>query len=241
MENETYVLSDGTKLEAIQAGNRNGKSAVIILHGLECSKETQIPEVTRLNDEGFFALAFDAPHHGARRDGLIELMQSKPRREAFQLMLATIFQEAQEISQIVKLFKNEGKKVCVGGISMGAYATFALMRMKDKPDLFAPLLGNPNFRASKYSDLPTLAEMSGPSDYLNNVYPASIFMFNGGSDTVVDPKGAREFYFNLRPLYRDSPEKFEYYEYSESDHMMRPEDWFDGWARFIARLKREGF
>ena len=242
MNNKIYYLNDGTPIEALQAGDENGKSVVIILHGLECSKDVQIPEITRLSSEGFFALTLDAPHHGSRNDGLIELMQDKPRREGFQLMLATIFQEAQEVSMLVKQFKEAGKKVCVGGISMGGYATYALMRMPYKPDLFAPFLANPNFRAGRYSELPpSLAELSGPADHLDEIYPSSIFMFNGGSDTVVDASGAREFYNKLKPYYKDKPEKLEYYEYPESDHLMKPEDWFDGWSKFLARLRREGF
>ena len=242
MHNETYFLTEGNSIEAIQAGDKNGKSVIIILHGLECSKEVQIPEITRLCDEGFFALTIDAPHHGSRYDGLIDLMQGKPRREGYQLMLSTIFQEAQEVSMLVKHFKEAGKKVCVGGISMGGYATYALMRMPDKPDLFAPFLANPDFRAGKYSDFPpSLAELSGPADFIENIYPASIFMFNGGSDKVVDPAGARDFYKKLIPFYKNCPEKLEYYEYPESDHLMKPEDWFDGWGKFIDRLRREGF
>lgn len=242
MYNETYFLDENTALQAVQAGDTRSDSVVIVLHGLAVSKEVHITEITRLNSEGFFSVAFDAPHHGSREDGWLEVLRKLDRREQQQMMLSCVFQQAQEISVIVKHFKDLGKKVCVTGISMGAYTTFALLRAEHKPDLFAPFLGNPDFRAGRYSALsPNIPEISGPADHLDEVFPASLFIVNATKDHIVSALGARNFYEKLRRIYKTKPNNLEYFEYTNSEHLMLPEDWFDAWDRFINRLKREKF
>ncbi len=242
MHYASYFIGDGIELQALRGGNINSDSVIIVLHGLAVSKEVHATEIQRLNSKGYFAVAFDAPHHGSRYDGWMDVFRRCAKYEQQQMMVANVLQQAQEVSVLVKHFRDQGKKVCVCGISMGGYVTYALLRMKHKPDLFAPLLANPDFRAGKYSTLPPgLLEQSGPADYIEKVYPASLFMANGAADTVVDVTGARNFYKRLQTHYRHFPEKIEYHEYPESNHLMRPEDWFDAWDKFLARLEREGF
>jgi alpha-beta hydrolase superfamily lysophospholipase len=242
MHYESYFIGDGIELQGLQGGDTNSDSVIIVLHGLAVYKEVHATEVSRLNSKGYFAVAFDAPHHGSRGDGWMDVLRHSQKYEQQQMMVANVLQQAQEVSELVKQFQNWGKKVCVCGISMGGYVTYALLRMKHKPELFAPFLANPDFRAGKYSSLPPgLLEQSGPADYIEKVYPSSLFMVNGGADTVVDATGAREFFGRLQKHYRHFPEKIEYHEYPESNHLMRPEDWFDAWDKFTARLEREGF
>ena len=83
--------------------------------------------------------------------------------------------------------------------------------------------------------------MSGPADHLDEVFPASLFMVNATKDHIVNALGARNFYEKLRRIYKTKPNNLEYFEYTNSDHLMLPEDWFDAWDRFVNRLKREKF
>lgn len=233
----------GLELQALCAGDPDHHSAVVILHGLGVSKEVQLPEIERLRGEGLFAIAIDAPHHGSRNDGIIDLFNQLNGSDRHHLLLAIILQQAAEVSALVELLRSEGKKVAVSGISMGGYTVFALLRMKNRPDLLAPFLSTPNFRTRDVEKpLPaSLAEASGPADHCDEIFPASLFMITAGKDTVVNPASAREFYQKLKPLYKSCPEKLEYHEFPLSDHMMRPADWFSGWEKFLERLKREGF
>ncbi|MDD3147297.1 MAG: alpha/beta fold hydrolase [Candidatus Riflebacteria bacterium] len=233
----------GFDLETLCAGDQNHHSAVIVLHGLNVSKEVQLPELERLRSAGFFAIAVDAPHHGSRNDGLLELFNQLEGHERHHLLLSIVLQHASEISQLVKQLRESGKKVCVTGISMGGHVAFALSRMADKPDLIAPFLATPDFRTREAAgQLPVSpGESCGPADYLDQVFPASLFMVNAGIDTVVSPVATRQFAESLKPYYASCPEKLEYNEYPMSEHMMRPADWFDAWEKFIARLQREGF
>ncbi len=233
----------GFDLETLCAGDQNHHSAIIILHGLSVSKEVQLPELERLRASGFFAIAVDAPHHGSRNTGLLDIFHQLDGHARHHLLLAIVLQQASEISQLVQQLRESGKKVCVSGISMGGHVAFALLRMPDLPDLIAPFLATPDFRTRHPAGQlpPSPAETSGPADFIEQVFPASLFMVNAGIDPIVSPVAARQFAEQLKPLYQGSPEKLEYYEYPMSEHMMRPADWFDAWEKFIERLQREGF
>ncbi len=235
----SYNLN-GIEVPALACSKGIGKSVIINLHGLEVSKEVNITDMNRLEDAGFWSVTIDAPHHGERDDGYLDIMRKIDKHEAYLMLLGIIQQEAAEVADFVNYFKSQGKKVAVSGISMGAYATYALMMINREVDLFVPFMGNPDFRfigSKVYSKL----ELSGPIDNIDKIFPANIFIVNAGSDDVVDPNGARRFYNAIKPYYKDSPEKLDYLEYPESGHLMRPKDWFNAWDLFIERLKREGF
>lgn len=241
---KTFLMPDH-ELSALCAGDTGHHSAVIVLHGLGVSKEIQIPELERLRHAGFFAIALDAPHHGNRSDGILDFINSSSGHERYHILLSSIMQHCSEIAALVDFLRSEGKKkVAVTGISMGGHTAFAMLRMlESRPDLIAPFLGTPDFRTrNPHYYLPASPlELAGPAHHLEEVYPASLFIVNAGSDSVVSPVPAREFVQQLRPFYKNSPELLEYHEYPESDHMMRPADWFDAWEKFVERLKKEGF
>lgn len=230
-------------VRAICAGDECHHSVIIVLHGLGCSAETQVTELERLASEGFFAISLDAPHHGNRYNGLVGLIERCDGLEKHYLLMACEQQFAVEVSRLIKFLRADYQKISVMGISMGGYTTYALLRMYEKPDLFAPFLASPDFRYFN-PETPTPsspAELSGPTNFYKDIFPESLFMVNAGQDSVVNPIFARRFYEKLLPLYKEAPDKLEYHEYPESDHIMRPEDWFDAWDKFVVRLKREGF
>ncbi len=234
----------GLDLEALCAGNPDHHSVILVLHGLGVSKEVQLPELNRLRAEGFFAVAVDAPHHGSRYDGLIDILEREKGHARHHLLLSIVLQHASEISQLVLQLRQSGKKVCVNGISMGGHVAFALLRTENRPDLIAPFISTPDFRNRETPGLlpASPAETSGPADFPEQVFPASLFMVAAAQDSVVNPSAIRHFAEVLRPYYAEtSPEKLEYHEYENSGHMMRPADWFDAWSRFIERLHLEGF
>ncbi len=231
---------NGVDVPALACSQGIGKSVIINLHGLDVSKEVNITDMNRLEDAGFWSVTIDAPHHGERADGYLEIMRNANRREAYLMLLGIIQQEAAEVADFVNYFKSQNKKVAVSGISMGAYATYALMMINKEADLFVPFMGNPDFRyigSKVYSTL----ELSGPIDNLDKIFPANLLIVNAGSDDIVDPDGARRFYNSVKPYYEKSPEKLQYLEYPKSGHLMRPKDWFNAWDVFIERLKSEGF
>lgn len=240
---KTFLLP-GYELPALCSGDPEHHSAVIVLHGLGVSKEVQIPELERLRHDGFYAIGLDAPHHGSRDDGMLELFSRLGGHERHHALLSFVLQQASEVASLVDYLKaHNQRKVAVTGISMGGHVSFAMLRMKNRPDLLAPFLGTPDFRTRNLANpLPASpAETSGPADFIEGVFPAPLFIVTAGSDSIVNPAPAREFANKLQPYYKSCPEKLEYHEYPESDHMMRPVDWFDAWGKFLDRLHQEGF
>lgn len=231
---------NGIEVPALVCSKGIEKSVIINLHGLEVSKEVNITDMNRLEEAGFWSVTIDAPHHGERDDGYLDIMRKANKREAYLMLLGIIQQEAAEVADFVNYFKSQGKKVAVSGISMGAYATYALMMINREADLFVPFMGNPDFRF-KGSKVYSTLEKSGPIDNIDKIFPAKLFIVNAGDDDIVDPDGARRFYNAIKPYYEKSPDNLEYLEYPESGHLMRPKDWFNAWDKLIERLKREGF
>ena len=228
---------------AVCAGDMNQNSVVMVLHGLTVCKETQKTDLERLSESGFFSVAIDAPHHGERSTGVVELMYNMQPYDRHHIMMAIVLQQAAEVADLITMFKKQGKKVAVAGISMGAHTTFALLRMKQKPDFIASFLGAADFRARDLSITypPSIIETSGPYDYLETVYPAPLFMVTGGKDTIVPASYSRKFYESLKPYYKKQPQLLQYHEYPDSEHMMQPQDWKDAWQKFTNRLNQEGF
>ncbi len=240
---KTILLPD-CDLQALCAGDAGHHSAVIVLHGLGVSKEVQIPELERLRHSGFFAMALDAPHHGARADGLMDVFNKLHGHERHHVLLSFVLQQIAEVTSLVQHLKSKNyKKVAVTGISMGGHVAFGLLRMESRPDLIAPFIGTPDYRIrdNNVSIPPSPAEISGPADHYESVFPASLFIVNAGKDSVVPPGPSRKFVEKIKPFYSACPEKLEYHEYPDSDHMMKPSDWFDAWEKFLARLKAENF
>ena len=233
----------GYEIQALCAGNQKHHSAVIVLHGLNCYKEKQQAELDRLSNAGFFAMSLDAPHHGARSDGAMEVFNRLSGFERYHFLLASVLQHASEVSGLVAELRKKYAKVAVMGISMGGHTVFALLRYANRPDLLAPFLATPDFRTRDLEvRLPVSpVETTGPADHIEEVFPAPLFMVTAGSDSVVSPVAARAFHQRLQPLYKSRPELLEYHEYPDSDHLMKPEDWYDAWNNFIARLRRDGF
>ena len=227
-----------------QPDNIEGNSIVFVLHGLNVCKETQIPDIENLSQRGFTAISIDAPHHGERKDGYLEILNSSSKRKSHQLLLGIIQRQAAELEELIKYYKNvQKKKVAVIGISMGGFTAFASLRQQIKPDLCIPFLASPDWRDPEKleSEARSPLEIAGPADYPEEVYPTPLFIVNAGKDTTVNSKASREFYSDLKNYYKQQPERLKYIEYPDSDHMMRPNDWFDAWDIVVSWLRKFNF
>lgn len=231
-----FYLNGINNVPALETDGEMTDTVVIVLHGSDVSKEINQPDMQRLEEAGFWSICIDAPHHGERNDGYMDIAARCNPKEQYLMMMSVVHQEAAEVAELIKYFKWLGKKVVVLGISMGAYAVFATLMLCKEADLYASFMGNPDFRF-KESPTPSMLETSGPADNIEKIFPASLFMVNAGRDEFVNPKGARSLYERLKPCYANCPEKLQYFEYPESGHMMRAEDWFDAWDRLIARIR----
>lgn len=222
---------------------------VLILHGLGASSDVQRPELVSLAERGLTAVAIDAPHHGARRDGWLEAMQPLGPPESHVRFLRLLREAVPEISRVIEHLTGEGHgPVGLAGISMGAF--IALAAAADDPRVAATvsILGSPSWTprggpvTSEMSDLMGYAPVHRPADCVR----CPLLMLNAGRDTSVPPGlpgGPRDFAYLLAERFPELRARFTYVEYPASDHFMRPEDWDDLWRRtlsfFEANLLRE--
>jgi len=237
----TIIPVPGLNLPAIYAGSPSSSEVVIVLHGLGVSKETQIPELQRLKGQGFFAVAVDAPHHGEREDGYLGVMQlQKTPFEKHLFLLKIIWQQACEVAAMIKFYRDQRKKVAVVGISMGGFAAFALLNGPVLPDFCAPFLASPDFSCpERPADLPlSCLEKSGPAHALKEVPDCDLFMVNAGSDEVISETATADFFATLKSAKGFDANRIQYHTYAESQHFMRPADWYDAWEKLNERLSR---
>jgi hypothetical protein len=241
----TITPDDCTAIPGIIAAPEKEKNSVVfVLHGLNVCKETQIPDIESLANKGFHTIAIDAPHHGERKDGFLEYMQDSSPRKRHQLLLYLIQQQVLELDAIVKFYQQKlQKKVAVIGISMGGFVAFGCLRNPNKPDFISPFLASPNWRDPQKNnqDSFSILEKSGPADFPDEALPTPLLIVNASLDTTVPAKESQIFYKNLQPTYLKNSNKIEYFEYPESEHMMRPDDWFNAWDKVIGRLEDYGF
>jgi pimeloyl-ACP methyl ester carboxylesterase len=207
---------------------------VLILHGLGASAEVQRAEAIALAEQGFRAIALDAPHHGARRDAWLDEMEHLGPPESHVRLLRQVREAAAEIPGVIDRL---GGEVGLVGISMGAYTALAAATEDARVRATVSILGSPDWspRAG-----PITEEMAALMAHAPARRPAAcarrpLLLANAGRDGWVPARWSRDFVRGLDPALAAH---VSYVEYPESDHFMRGEDWHDLWAKTIAFLKR---
>lgn len=210
--------------------------AVLLLHGLNASKEVQDKEASSLARAGFVTVAVDAPHHGERRTPLLDEMRGATGGAAHAILLRMVREAVDEIPALVDSLLEEGRgPIGIVGISMGAYIALAAIAREPRLAAVVSILGSPDW--SPRSGEPTgeirpwLAE--APVHHPERFPPRAVLLANAGQDVNVPPQAARRFAEVLRPLYAQSPDRLCYVEYPGSGHFMREEDWDDLWGRTL--------
>lgn len=216
------------------------RPTVLLLHGLSSQKETQQKEASSLAGAGLFVVSVDAPHHGARRSGLLDDILAATGKAAHGIFVRMLREAIAEIPLLVDHLAREGHgPVGVAGISMGAYCALGAAAADPRLAAVVSILGSPDWThpSGEVDDSvrPLLEE--APARHPERFPPRALFLANGGRDTNVPPHEARAFAEALRPLYAAWPDRLSYKEYPESSHFMREEDWNDLWSRSIAWLR----
>jgi dienelactone hydrolase len=190
---------------------------VLFYHGLHTDKETHRKELESLAQRGFLALGVDAAGHGERR---MPDLRSFIRRgsllgQAAKLLRPTL----EEIPMLLDFLHGEGYGpfgLC--GISFGGMLAYAAPQREARLRAVAAILGDPSW--------------CHPHAQLASYAGVSLLAWNGGRDAHVDPAPARNWIEHLRNAFPRG--RYEYHEYAESDHFMRPGDWEQGWNQTLA-------
>jgi dienelactone hydrolase len=229
-----------TRPAPAERGERAAVPTVLLLHGLGAHKEVQQKEASSLARAGLFVVTVDAPHHGARRSGLLDEIMAATGTAAHAIFLRVLREAIAEIPLLVDHLAREGHgPFGVAGISMGAYCALGAAAVDPRLAAVVSILGSPDWShpSGQVDDAvrPLLEE--APARRLERFPPRALFLANAGRDTSVPPHGARAFAEALRPLYAAWPDRLSYKEYPESSHFMREVDWNDLWSRSIEWLR----
>lgn len=215
--------------------------AVVMLHGLGASLETHRKELDALAGHGLTAVALDAPHHGARRDGWLDEMEKLPPAEAHARFLRLVLKAVPEVSRVLDHLASEGHgPLGVVGVSMGAYIGLAAAAADARIRATVSILGSPDWShrgglvTEELRELAQYGPVHRPADCARH----PLLLINAGRDVNVPPHFARGFARSLAEHRPSLAAHVSYVEYPESDHFVRPEDWEDLWQRTLGFLQR---
>jgi hypothetical protein len=208
--------------------------AVIVLHGLGASSEVQRPELNALAHSGLTAVAIDAPHHGARRDWLLDEIDRSSMPWLHEHLLRLILESAPDVSRVIDHLIYEGHgPIGLAGISLGAYTALTVATWDPRVRATVSILGSPDWTPRDGNITDELRELMrhAPVHRPWELARHPLMLVNGGRDGMVPAHWAREFAQRVHELPHWPGRHVEYIEYPESDHMMRGEDWEDLWKR----------
>jgi len=214
-------------------GEPRPRRAVVVLHGLGASAEVNLGELRALAHAGFSAVGVDAPHHGRRYDGWLDELPSLQDATSHERFLSLLREAIPEVSEVIDHLAAEGHgPVGLLGVSMGAYTALDAARADARVGATVSVLGSPDWAPVRGAPTATAREWmrEAPVHEPAALARAPLLFLNAGRDTVVPPEAAREF------ARTHAARGVEYVEYPESEHLLRPDDWFDLWARAVAFL-----
>lgn len=220
---------------------QQGKAVILVYPGLGAAKEVQRKEMTWLAEHGFIAVCIDPPHHGERDDGHLQALARHTDAEAHPQFIRIVQEAIQEIPAIVEYCMQQYvPKIGITGISLGGFITYGAVVEEPRLRAAVPILGSPDWSPKKASSDSAMLKMMklAPVHFPNKFPPCALFAANAGKDVSVRPAASRQFVAALQVFYDDYPERLQYKEYAESQHMMRENDWNDLWHHVINWFNR---
>jgi dienelactone hydrolase len=160
---ETLTIDHIPALTACPDGARRCP-VVFLLHGFGSRKEDLLDLAWRLAGRGFFAVAFDAVHHGARADSTLERLDDPQRctypvesgLDRYLLMHQVVVETGCDLAVLLdRLAADERADVArcgVTGVSMGAFSAYYAAANESRIAAAAPVIGMPAF-AERWDDV----------------------------------------------------------------------------------------
>lgn len=190
------------------------RASVVLLHGYAARAEVHLGDGAAFLSEGTEVVLPDAPGHGHRDDGRLARIAALPDEQRMAAILDVAREHAAELPELAAWCRERGaRRVALVGISMGGFAAFGALAAPCAFDAVAALLA-----------APALVERAAPT-------PGRPPLLVGlaGRDASVPPEPGRRFATAYGAELHESP---------ESEHIMRPADWFDLWSRTAAFVRR---
>ena len=230
---ENFRIDRISMLEITQKGAPEHLPLVILIHGWTGRKEDVLFFAYFLAVRGYVVVSMDAFGHGERA------LKEGWTVEAFSNLL---LQTSDDINRVIAHYEKDPRvdvsRVGLSGISMGGVITYYYLTREDKRIRAAvPMIATPNFtsliNSQNSEEILRMLGQEGkditadvtlgvimamqPSQKMHLMTSVPLLMLNGTSDPLIDLEGVRQFYQNIKPLYKD-PEAVKLIEYEGVTH-----------------------
>jgi len=239
-EDRIRIETPSSRAPALVLEPDHSSGTVLVYHGLTANKEVQRKEMVWMANAGFTAVCVDAPHHGERTDGYLETLSSAGPDQHF-LVIKLVLEAIHEIPTIVDYcIQHFPGNTGITGISLGGLIAYAAPVIEPRLKAAVPILGSPDWspKGGHASTEMHFLMQQAPVRFPEKFPPCAVFAANAGKDIFVPSQASREFFSVLQNHYRAYPERLNFKEYPESEHMMREEDWNDLWKKVIQWFHR---
>jgi dienelactone hydrolase len=226
---------------------------VIFMHGIRGSKEGDGQRMRDLAARGYFVVQIDAHLHGERKiPGMIgpKVVLSDSGGEDYSIWFhqSSVSHTARDVSKIIDALSArsdvDASRIAVMGISMGSSTCMVLAWREPRISVVVALIGAVDFKSdmtktapgpeqdAKWKALsPRVRQLIGsinPRDRMPAIAPKALFLANGGRDKGIDIQSIKSFVNDLKPSYKDSPDKLKLLEEPEVGHSVTDRMWNEG-------------
>lgn len=198
------------------------RKALLFFHGLRSGADSLEDAARTLSDYGLDVILPDAPHHGKRRDAVLDTMPDTSTPEGYATLLRILREARDEVPALVDDLLVKGyESIAIGGVSFGAFIALASARVERRTSAIVSILGTPDWTPSDLD--PALFDLSdSPHVDFHELPPRPLLLLNGARDMAVRPEGARNLFARLRPIYGSVPLLHREW---DCPHYVPPESW----------------
>ena len=233
----------------------------ICFHCFRGAKENLESWCRDLAARGVFAVAIDAHLHGERSIAGIfhaDNIASLGGEYSIWVHQTSIARTVKDVPVILDALAArpdvDGSRVAATGVSMGGSTAMVLAWREPRVRVVASLVGavdfwwdvtklppGPEQETRKASYGPRLRELVAsidPKPRLVQVPPKALCLINGGRDEYIDIESVRGFVQDLKPLYRDDPDRLRFLPFTEAGHGVTEAMWQEAQAWIVRGLEK---
>jgi uncharacterized protein len=240
-------------------GNKS-MPVVIFMHGLGGNKEQYPERMKTLADKGMFVVAIDAHLHGERKiPGIFpqgKNLGGLGTDYSIWVHQSSVSHTARDVSKILDALSARPEvdlsRVGVGGVSMGSSTCLVLAWKEPRISVVVGLIGAVDFwydvtktppgkdqdakRNALSPRVRQLVNSLDPQKRKAAIAPKALFLANGARDDGIDIESVKTFVKDLRPSYKEWPERLKLLEEPKAGHSLTDRMWTDGTAWFHLHL-----
>ncbi len=237
-------VADVPALLVMEAQRTSFSGTILVLHRFGETKESHhelyYREQALLAQAGFLLVNIDAPHHGERKDEILDQLIPQEPEHAY-LYFCYLSEMIQEIPFILDNLRSwQQGHLGILGHSMGGFIALGALTHDPRIKAVVTVVGSPVWVPRFACDLPEMEELKkhSPAAMPEKFFPCPVFMANASLDRTVPIAPVRTFAQAIRPYYAPDPQRFCYVEYPDCGHALNERAWEDFLPRAVAWFAR---